>query len=357
MVAGGGTGGHVLAGVAVADAWKQRFPQHPKILFVGAEGGIEGKLVPRAGYELKCLKLGALKSVSLTRRLRTLALIPWALIQSTVWLCRFRPSAILGVGGYASGPLVLMARMVGWAWGARVAILEQNAVPGFTNRVLGYFVHEVYAAFPGVESQFSKKVWVTGNPVRDVMKPMAPASPNPFCVFIFGGSQGALGMNTLVLEALESVPELKGRLSIVHQTGERDYERVKAAHEKIGSTARVEKFIYDMPSEYARASLIICRAGSSTLAEIAAVGRAAVLVPLPTAADNHQEKNAQTFVSHGAALMVSQKKAKGEDLATILREFVENPGKVREMEKAVLQLYKPKAAQEIVAHLTDEVSS
>lgn len=356
MIAGGGTGGHVLAGVAVADSWKQKFstPYQYKILFVGAEGGIEEKLVPRAGYDLKCLRLGPLKSVSWGTRLRTLILIPFSLGQSAVWLLRFRPSAVLGVGGYASGPLVLMARLLGWTWGARVAVLEQNAVPGFTNRVLGFFVHEVYAAFPGVEAHFSKKVIVTGNPVRDALKPMQPAPEGPFGVFIFGGSQGALGMNTLILEALEHAPDLKGRLSIVHQTGERDYERMKAAHEKLGFTVRIEKFIYDMPTEYANASLIICRSGSSTLAEIAAVGRAAILVPLPTAADNHQEKNAQIFANRGAAVLVNQKTAKGEDLAAILRDFVENSGKIREMEKAVLQLYKPSAAQEIVAYLTNE---
>lgn len=351
IVAGGGTGGHVLAGVAIADAWKAQFGEEP--VFVGAQGGIEERLVPRAGYSLELLQLGSLKRVSMKRRLKTLAQLPLSLLRSMAILISRRPRAVIGVGGYASGPLVLMARLIGWMWGARVAILEQNAVPGFTNRILGRFAHSVMSAFPGVEGQFpGGKVQVTGNPVREAMRPMPSATRDPFTIFIFGGSQGALGINSLVLDALPFLEDLKPRLRFIHQTGEKDYDRVVEGHRKAGSQAQVEKFIYDMPTAYAAASLLVCRAGSSTLAEVAAVGRASVLVPFPYAADNHQEKNARIFVDGGAARLLVQFQSKGEDLAKIIREMVENPSRIDAMEKAVQNFYRPDSARDIVRTLT-----
>lgn len=348
IVAGGGTGGHVLAGVAVADAWKQRFPG-TKILFVGARGGIEERLVPRAGYPLQLLSLGALKSVSFVRRLKTFLQLPITFIVSASILFREKPSAVIGVGGYASGPLVLMARLLGWMWGARVGILEQNAVPGFTNRILGRFAHFVLSAFPGVENQFPKgKVKVSGNPVRAAMKPMPSAGREPFTIFIFGGSQGALGINSLVLEAIPHLEDLKSRLRFIHQTGEKDFDRVLEGHRNLGTQARVEKFIHDMPECYAAASLLVCRAGSSTLAEVAAVGRASVLVPFPYAADDHQQKNAELFVNAGAARLLVQFESKGEDLARVIRELVNEPAKLQAMENAVGSFYRPAAAADVV---------
>jgi UDP-N-acetylglucosamine--N-acetylmuramyl-(pentapeptide) pyrophosphoryl-undecaprenol N-acetylglucosamine transferase len=351
IVAGGGTGGHVLAGIAIADAWKERYGAGA--LFVGAEGGIEEKLVPRAGYPLERLRLGSLKRVSLARRARTFAQLPFAFVRSASILLRRRPRAVIGVGGYASGPLVLTARLIGWLWGARVAILEQNAVPGFTNRLLGRFAHRVLAAFPGVEGGFpAGKVVVTGNPVRRQLTAMAPAARDPFTVFIFGGSQGAVGMNTLVLEALPRLAGLGPRLRFIHQTGELDYGRVAEAHRKAGTGARVEKFIHDMASCYAEASLVICRAGSGTLAEVAAVGRAAILVPFPQASDNHQERNARIFSDAGAARLMPQAGSSGEDLAAAVRELLERPELVEAMERAARSFNRPDAARDVVAALT-----
>jgi UDP-N-acetylglucosamine--N-acetylmuramyl-(pentapeptide) pyrophosphoryl-undecaprenol N-acetylglucosamine transferase len=348
MVAGGGTGGHVLAGIAVADAWKVKYPG-ARIEFVGAYGGIEEKLVPRAGYPLRLVALGSLKGVSWGKRIRTFCQLPFALGKSALLLFRARPRAVVGVGGYASGPLVLMARVTGWLWGCHTAILEQNAVPGFTNRVLARFVHQVLSAFPGIDGHFPRgKVRVTGNPVREVMKPMKPATRNPFTLFIFGGSQGAQGINTLVLDAVAHLEDLKPRLRFIHQTGERDYDRVVEGHRKAGTQARVEKFIYEMPAAYEAASLLVCRAGSSTLAEVAAVGRAAVLVPFPYASDNHQEKNARIFEEMHAARVLVQFQSKGEDLARIIRELIENPTKLDEMERAVRSFYRPNAALDVV---------
>jgi UDP-N-acetylglucosamine--N-acetylmuramyl-(pentapeptide) pyrophosphoryl-undecaprenol N-acetylglucosamine transferase len=347
IVAGGGTGGHVWAGVAVADAWRARHGADARVVFVGAEGAIEEKLVPKAGYPLQVLKIGSLNRVSLGRRLRTAFQLPFSLLKSLSIVMRERPRAVLGVGGYSSGPLLLMAKLF-----SRTAILEQNAVPGMTNRLLGKVVDRVFSAFPGVERSFpGGKVTVTGNPVRSVMQPLPSASRDPFTVFIFGGSLGAVGMNTLVIEALPYLRDLK--LKLIHQTGEKDYERILKAHQDAGTGARVEKFILDMAGCYREASLLICRAGASTLSEIASVGRAAMLVPLPTAADNHQEKNARIFVDAGAAWLVVQNQSKGEDMARVIRDAVANPLRLDQMEKAVRAFSRPDAASDIVDRLSE----
>lgn len=354
MIAGGGTGGHVFAGISVADAWRAKFGSESPIFFVGAQGRIEEKLVPRAGYPLMVLKLGSLKRVSLARRLKTFYQLPFSLIQSTRYILRHQPQAVLGVGGYASGPLVLMARLlrVFGLTSSRTAILEQNSVPGFTNRVLGRFVDSVFCSFPGTEEQFSHgRVKVTGNPVRGVMSRLAPASRDPFTIFIFGGSLGAQGINTMVLESLQHLTEVRGRLRWIHQTGDSDYERVREGYHKAGIEARVEKFIHEMPQAYAESSLLICRSGASTLAEIAAVGRAAVLVPLPTASDNHQEKNARVFSEAGAAVLLLQGGGAGERLAHLVRELIAETGRIDRMESAVIAFYRPDAAREIVETL------
>jgi UDP-N-acetylglucosamine--N-acetylmuramyl-(pentapeptide) pyrophosphoryl-undecaprenol N-acetylglucosamine transferase len=356
IVAGGGTGGHVLAGVAVADTWKTQNGEKAEVSFVGASGGIEEKLVPRAGYSLELLHLGSLNRVSLTQKIKTILLLPLSFWKSIYILLVQKPDAVLGVGGYASGPLVLTAKLLR-LFGltrAKTAILEQNSVPGMTNRLLGRWVDAVFCAFPGTERQFparARSVILTGNPVRSSMERFPSAPRDPFTVFIFGGSQGALGINTLLIDALPHLADLKGKLRFIHQTGERDFERVKAAHEAAGTGARVEKFIYDMPEAYRQSSLLICRSGSSTLSEIATVGRAAVLVPFPFASDNHQEKNARLFSDAGAAFLMTQTTSKGEDLARVIRESISNPAKIEEMEKAVTAFYRPKAASDIVTEL------
>jgi UDP-N-acetylglucosamine--N-acetylmuramyl-(pentapeptide) pyrophosphoryl-undecaprenol N-acetylglucosamine transferase len=356
MVAGGGTGGHVFAGVAVADAWRDRFGRETPIVFVGAQGRIEEKLVPRAGYPLMLLKLGSLKRVSLARRLKTFYQLPVSLARSAFYILKHKPRAVLGVGGFASGPLVLMARILRMLrlTPSRTAILEQNSVPGFTNRVLGRFVDTVFCSFPGTETQFAHKgrVLITGNPVRNVMSRLPSAAREPFTVFIFGGSQGALGINTIVLEALPHLKDLHGKLRFIHQTGEIDHDRVAKGHASAGTQARVEKFIHEMPQAYAESSLLVCRAGSSTLAEIAAVGRASVLIPLPTASDNHQEKNARVFSDVEAAFLIKQGQGAGEQLARIIRDCVVDPTRLTRMEQAVTAFCRPDAARQIVETLS-----
>lgn len=352
IVTGGGTGGHIFAGVSIADAWKEKYP-NARILFVGARGGIEERLVPRAGYELALVELGSLKGVSIGKRLKTLFQIPLSLLKALGILIREKPSAVIGVGGYASGPIVLMARFTSYLHGTRVAILEQNAVPGFTNRILGKFAHIVFCAFPGIEKQFTGTTQVTGNPVRKEMTPMPSSSREPFTIFITGGSQGALGINTLIIDALPHLQDLKPRLRFIHQTGEKDLERVKAGYEKSGFTGKIEKFIYEMPDCFRQASLVVCRAGSSTLSELAAVKRASVLVPFPYAADNHQEMNARLFTEQGAALLMLQQKSKGEELASVIRGFLTHPDRITQMETRVAAFYRPHAAKDVVVALAE----
>jgi UDP-N-acetylglucosamine--N-acetylmuramyl-(pentapeptide) pyrophosphoryl-undecaprenol N-acetylglucosamine transferase len=359
LIAGGGTGGHVLAGVAVADAWKKKHGEVSQVLFVGAAGGIEEKLVPRSGYPLELISLGSLNRVSVTRKLKTSFQLPLAIYRALKLVLCHRPTAVLGVGGYASGPVVLAARLAAIFGGERstAAILEQNTVPGFTNRTLAKFVRLIFCAFPGTERGFpGREVLCTGNPVRSSMSRLASARRDPFVVFAFGGSQGAIGMNTMIIEALPQLRDLAGRLAFIHQTGEKDYERVLKAHQDAGTGARVEKFIHEMPAAYAEASLVICRAGASTLSEIAAVGRASVLVPLPTAADNHQESNARIFADAGAAVLALQGATSGAELAAIIRKMIEKPGEVERMEKAVTAFYRPRAAEDIVDRLSVSVT-
>jgi UDP-N-acetylglucosamine--N-acetylmuramyl-(pentapeptide) pyrophosphoryl-undecaprenol N-acetylglucosamine transferase len=363
IIAGGGTGGHVLAGVAVADSWTKSFGADAEVLFVGARGGIEEKLVPRAGYKLEVLDLGSLNRVSLSRRIKTLLQLPLSLMKSALIILKTQPQAVLGVGGYASGPLVLMARVLGFfgLCHARTAILEQNSVPGLTNRILGRAVHQVFSAFPGMDRHFSKqKLRITGNPVRAAVVEagmLTAVTPSePFTVFIFGGSLGALGINTLVLDALPLLADRLPRLRFIHQTGEKDFERVKQGYASTGVNARVEKFIYDMPEVYQQASLLICRAGSSTLSEIAAVGKASVLVPFPFASDNHQEINARIFTDAGAAFLLIQSKATGEDLAKIIRTLMDQPLKRVELEQQVRKFYKADSAGQIQRALLDTPS-
>ena len=358
LIAGGGTGGHILAGIAIADAWRAKWGKSTEVRFIGGRGGLEETLVPRAGYSLDVIKIGSLNRVSLTRRLKTFVELPFAFFKSAYLLFKLRPSWVIGVGGYSSGPVVLVAKILSFLGviPTRIGILEQNSVPGMTNRILGKFAEILFAAFPGIETQFpDKKVLVTGNPIRSSFHPMHSAERNPFVIFLFGGSKGALGVNTLMIEALPYLEDLKDRLRIIHQTGIADYDRVCEGYRKNGISARIEKFIYDMPTVYQEASLLICRAGASTLAEVAAVGRAAVLVPLPTAADNHQEKNARVYAEKGAALILRQQDSKGEDLAKVIRELLENPARIAEMEQKVTQFFKPRAAEDLVEGLTQNV--
>lgn len=341
-----------MAGVAIAEVWRKKMGQDARVLFVGARGGLEEKIIPRHGYPLTLLDLGSLKRVRISKKIRTLFQLPLAFLKSLQILFKERPAAVIGVGGYASGPFVLLSFFLSGLLRIRTAVLEQNAVQGFTNRVLSLFVRRIYSAFAGPELfRAPEKVLVTGNPTRTEFSRLAPAPSRPFVIFIFGGSQGALGMNTVVTEAIPYLKDILSEIRWIHQTGESDFERVSEVHSRFKTGARVEKFIYDMKTCYSQASLVICRSGASSLSELSAVARTAVLIPLPTASDQHQLKNAQIFTEKEAAYLVEQGPGSAEKLAALIRDFYKNPDRLRKTEENIACLNRGDSANQIVSDL------
>ena len=348
IIAGGGTGGHLFPALALAEAFKDREPQN-EILFVGSRKGLEASIVTREGYPFKTIEVASLKGRTLGQKIRSLMALPRSLGQSRRLIHSFRPDLVLGVGGYASGPVVLTA----WAMGYRTAIHEQNAFPGLSNRILGRFVDRVFLSFAGSARHFPQQTAIlTGNPVRrrmrrqESMKKRGPESK--FTLFIFGGSQGANRLNRAMGEALIHLRELKGRLRIIHQTGDKDYPAVQEAYRREGFEAEVHPFIHDMDRAYAAADLVLCRAGATTLFELMAMGKPAILVPYPYAANDHQTLNAKTLVDAGAALMVVNGDLSGVQLSRILRQLSADPARLKEMEERAASLAKPEAAEKIV---------
>ncbi len=372
LIAGGGTGGHVMAGIAIADEWMAQ--HHPvklsshsappsTVLFVGAQGGIEQRLIPQAGYRLQLLKIGPLNQVSFKRKLLTLLQLPFAIGNALIMLYRFQPHYVLGVGGYAAGPVLLCAWLLNGLHMSRIkiSILEQNVIPGLTNRILSQLVNLIFITFSETKTTFQNilgkskiSIIFTGNPIRISIRPMPSAKRNPFTLLIFGGSQGSTGINNLVLSALDDLKSLKNQIYFIHQTGEKDYQRVVNAYKHIGIHGEIEKFIDDMPAAYAKASLLICRSGSSTLSEIAAIGRAAILIPLPTATNQHQTLNAQSFAQKGAAELLLQNETSGKALAKHIQNFIQDPSRILKIENQVKKFSHPHAAQKIVHCLITE---
>jgi UDP-N-acetylglucosamine--N-acetylmuramyl-(pentapeptide) pyrophosphoryl-undecaprenol N-acetylglucosamine transferase len=352
LIAGGGTGGHLFPGIAVAEEVRARGGE---VLFVGTARGLEVRLVPAAGFPLELIEVSGLKRVGVVAVVRGLVRLPLALTQSLALVRRFRPDVVLGVGGYASGPLVMAAAL------ARrpTALLEQNSVPGFTNRTLGRFVRRAFIAFPQAAAAFPRaKVVATGNPVRraflDAAARVPPAGPPGAAgrLLVVGGSQGARAVNDLVVGAM-GIWARQGRLpALTHQTGAGDAERVTAGYAGLGlgEGARVDvrPFLDDMVGALGAADLVIARAGAMTLAELAILGKPAILVPLPTAADDHQSRNAAAFAEAGAALVLPQATATAATLATLAREILDDPARRQGMAVAMRALGRPGAAQDIV---------
>lgn len=357
LIAAGGTGGHILPGVALADAWASQNGGKESVLFLGARGGLEERLVPKYGYRLRVIAIGGLKRVGFRRFLRTCLELPLAFAESVNVLLEERPSTVVGIGGFASGPLLLAAALLGW----KTAIIEPNSVPGFTNRVLGRLVNHIFVGFDGACRFFPRRKCVnTGVPLRVSIRELPPALMEPFTLFIFGGSQGSVPINSLVTAALPLLKErgILDQIRIIHQTGVQDFERVSRAYADAGVQARVEKFIDDMGSAYLQASLIVCRAGASTLAELASVRRAAILIPLPTAADNHQEQNARAFEGGGAAQvflqdpdMHSAQATRAEAWVLLLSSLMRSREKIHLMEQKMALLHRPGAAERVLVEM------
>ena len=354
LVAGGGTGGHVFPGIAIAEEVVTRHPAND-VVFVGTARGLEATVVPKAGFPLELIEVRGLKGKGLADTLKNLLLLPLALWQSFQILRRWRPDIVVGVGGYASGPVVLAA----WLLRIPTAVQEQNAIAGFTNRVLGRFAHAAFTAFPETARHFPRrKVYQLGNPIRRTLMEnfMRPeARHDAWRLLVFGGSQGAHALNMRVIEALPHLADLRDRLHVTHQTGARDREQVEKGYRACGFEPDVREFITEMSAAYAGADLVVCRAGATTLAELTVCRKPSILVPFPLAADNHQVQNARSLVEAGAAVMIEEKDLTGELLAREIHAILSDPARREKMARAAGRLGNPQAAKEIADLCTDLV--
>ena len=331
VIAGGGTGGHLFPGIAVAEEFIKRDARN-RVMFIGTKRGIEHRVLGRLGYDLKLIDVEGLKGRGLKALIKGLYAIPMSMWQSRKIMKEFGPDVVIGVGGYASGPAVITA----WLMGIPTAIAEQNALAGNTNLILGKFVRKVFLTYEQSRKGFApEKVIMTGNPVRAAFaKGLADAAAQKQGrqILIFGGSQGAAAINRTIVAMMPLLQNLKEGFRIVHQTGERDFDMVREAYQKHGIVAQVSPFIVDMVSVYAASDLIICRAGATSLAEITAAGRASILIPFPWAANDHQTLNAQAMVEAGAALMLRESDLTPEKLFSMVETLLADERKLKEME-------------------------
>ena len=350
VIAGGGTGGHLYPGIAVA---RELLAQRPDavVSFAGTAHGIEARVVPREGFPLDLIRSAGLKGKSLGDRARGALLVPLGLIDANGIISARRPQLVIGVGGYSSGPVVLAAALRG----VPTMLLEQNAAPGLTNRLLRPFVRAAAVSFESATRFFGAKAFVSGNPVRPEFLragPLRESGANDDAsgvgVLVFGGSQGAHAINLAMVEAAAQLARGGDRFRLAHQTGERDVEMVRAAYRQAGLQAEVEPFFYDMGRRLHAADLIVCRAGATTLAEITAAGKPAILIPLPTATDDHQRRNAEALASAGAAEMLRQSEATGGVLAERIVALLRDDALRQRMAAAARALARPDAAKVIV---------
>jgi len=364
LIAGGGTGGHLYPGIALARELQRRDPSS-QVSFVGTAQGIEARVVPREGFELDVIHVAGLKGKSRVERAIGFGLLPIAALDSWRVIAKRRPDVVVGVGGFASGPVLAIAALLGYP----TMLLEQNAVPGITNRLLARVVRAAAVNFEAALSYFPRTGFVAGNPVRpEFFSAKQEETHDPFDsidaasgvdlaqgrpprdaarVLIFGGSQGAHAINVAMVEAATRLAATGIRLAITHQTGERDLDLVRTAYQRAGVAARVEAFIYEIDREMKAADVVIARSGATTLAELAASGTPAVLVPLPTATDDHQRKNAEVVAQAGAAVVVEERGLNGDTLAAAISALVTDEKRRRDMATAARKLARPDAAARI----------
>jgi UDP-N-acetylglucosamine--N-acetylmuramyl-(pentapeptide) pyrophosphoryl-undecaprenol N-acetylglucosamine transferase len=345
LIAAGGTGGHIYPGIAVAKEILRR-DESSEVLFVGTARGLETRIVPENGFQLSLINSAGLKNVGVAGKIKGLSVLPKSFLEARQIIRQFRPHVVVGAGGYVSGPVLLMAAIMG----VPTLVMDSNALPGFTNRQLARFVDRAALTFDESLKFFGKKGVVTGNPVRhEFFEVPRKLRSDLFHILIFGGSQGARAINNAMGDALEHLAEFDERLSITHQTGEADLDRIKAAYaESKFAGSDVRPFISDMFTEFGKADLVICRAGATTCAELSAAGKAAIMVPLPTAADDHQRKNAEALERAGAAKMIVQSELTGERLASEIAALIGEPEKITEMETAAKGLGREDAAEKTV---------
>ena len=350
VIAGGGTGGHLFPGMAIAEAFVER-EKGNEVLFIGTEKGIEARVLPGGKFPLRMIKAKPIQGKSLLEKVKAIWSLPMAISEACSILKEYQPQLVLGVGGYASGPTLLAAFFLG----KKRAIQEQNVMPGMTNRILKWFSQRIFVSFEEAKKYFpDKKTVVTGNPIRkefltSLKKDKAEVRKKDcFTLLIFGGSAGAHRINQAMIEALDHLRGIKSSLKIIHQTGKEDLDFVSEAYREKGFDAWVKPFFEDMATCYQISDLVICRSGASTLAELAICGKAALLIPYPYAAHNHQLINAKKLVDLGAARMILDQELNGRMIAQTILNLYNHPEERIRMEQTIQRLGKPRAAEEIV---------
>jgi UDP-N-acetylglucosamine--N-acetylmuramyl-(pentapeptide) pyrophosphoryl-undecaprenol N-acetylglucosamine transferase len=344
MIAGGGTGGHVIPALAIAGALKSAYAA--EVCFIGTAKGMETRLVPQAGYALELIDVGQLNRVSLATQVKTMVALPRGIFHCLNLLRRWRPQVVVGVGGYASGPAMLAALL------RRLPTLafEPNAVPGLANRLIGRRISAAAVNFAPTLSYF-RNAELTGIPVRAEFFALAPRPPESAPrLLVMGGSQGARALNQKMPEIAKELLDAVSGLTLLHQAGARHAETTEAAYTASGASAdrwRVQAFLEDMPKQFAASDLILARSGASTVAELAASGKPSLLVPFPQAADDHQRKNAEVLVEGGAAAMLLEQEMTGTALLDRLTGLLGNPDRLHEMATSARTFAHPRAAARI----------
>lgn len=352
IIAGGGTGGHIFPGIAIADEIAGR-DESAEVIFVGTEQGIERLVVPREGYNIRFLRAEGMVGRSMIKKIRSLIKVVLSIYDSYRIIHEFKPDAVIGVGGYVSFGMVLTGRL----FSIPTLVTEQNSVPGLANRILGRFVDAICVTYHESLSFFPKeKTYITGNPIRKIITradrekayDLFSLDRDRFTILVFGGSAGATRINKAVCDSFNYLTDLRDQMQFLHQTGMSDIEWTKESYRKWGFKGTVAPFIYEMAEAYAVSDLVISRAGATTLAELMAVGRPAILIPYPFAAARHQEENARKLVDMGAARMIMDSDLNGEVLSEEIKALFGNPELRINMEKASRSLGRPEAARHIV---------
>jgi UDP-N-acetylglucosamine--N-acetylmuramyl-(pentapeptide) pyrophosphoryl-undecaprenol N-acetylglucosamine transferase len=346
LMVASGTGGHIFPALVVAEELRARSAAGGsyEIQFLGTGRGLEARLIPAAGFPLRTVSAAGLKGIGGWRRMRNLLVLPRSTIETGMVLGRFRPDVVVGLGGYVAGPAMLEAALAG----IPTLLIEPNAIPGFTNRILGPVVRSAVVGFAETAGHYGAKAVVTGHAVRREFYAVPPREHvPPFTVLILGGSQGSSAINDCVVRSLPLFRKWDEPPRFLHQTGEREYNAVRQAYQESGVSAEVVTFIEDVPGAFARADLVISRAGANSVAELAAAGKAAVLIPFPGAADQHQLGNARALERAGGARIIEQRDLTPERLVAEVGDLLGAPQRLKEMEKAARSLARPDAAARI----------
>ncbi len=344
LIAGGGTGGHVFPAIAIAQEWLSRGKER-EVVLVGTQRGIEMKLVPAAGLPLETIRVAGLKGKGGTTLVRNLAMLGTGLADAFAVLKRRKPAVAFGVGGYAAGPMLLAT----WLRRIPIVIFEPNAEPGLTNKVLARLAQRIATGYAVSAKGWGAKAVVTGCPVRPEFFAIQPRTPKkPFRLLVTGGSQGALPINRTFMEAAELLAKRKTEMQIVHQTGERDYNNVRAAYARHEMQVEVSPFLANMAERFAWADMIVCRAGAITAAEVAAAGRAAIFIPFGKATDSHQLRNAQEMTNAGAGRLIAEPELSAERLTKEIFSLLDQPSEIETLSTKARSLAHPDAVREIV---------